>query len=153
MEVKIEKGSIEYLNACEEALQNSELGKRYFSNENSAANAVKEGLGQGNLFIAKVNNDCAGFVWYIPNGAFHSFPYIHIIAVKEAYRGNGIGKKLLNFIEEIIDKDKIFLVVADFNPNAKRFYEKNGYCQVGKIPNLYRNGITEYLMIKVRSGN
>ena len=38
--------------------------------------------------------------------------------------------------------------VADFNPEAKRFYEKNGYRQVGEIPGLYREGITEYIMMK-----
>ena len=40
------------------------------------------------------------------------------------------------------------VVVADYNPDAKRFYERNGYQQVGKIPNLYRSGITEYMMAK-----
>jgi len=44
--------------------------------------------------------------------------------------------------------DKIFLVVADFNPEAKRFYENNGYHQVGEIPSLYRQGINEYIMMK-----
>jgi ribosomal protein S18 acetylase RimI-like enzyme len=44
--------------------------------------------------------------------------------------------------------DKVFLVVADYNPDAKRFYERNGYQQVGKIPDLYRPGVTEYLMVK-----
>ncbi len=43
---------------------------------------------------------------------------------------------------------KRFLVVADDNPDAKRFYDRNGYQQVGIIPNLYRPGITEYLMAK-----
>ena len=38
--------------------------------------------------------------------------------------------------------------VADFNPEAKRFYEKNDYRQVGEIPGLYREGITEYIMMK-----
>jgi len=44
--------------------------------------------------------------------------------------------------------DKFFLVVADYNPDAKRFYERNGYRQVGEIPNLYRPGVTEYMMEK-----
>ena len=44
--------------------------------------------------------------------------------------------------------DRFFLVVADYNPDAKRFYERNGYQQVGKIPNLYRTGVTEYMMAK-----
>ena len=62
----------------------------------------------------------------------------------------GIGKALLNYSENIAYEmaDKLFLVVADYNPDAKRFYERNGYQQVGIIPNQYRPGVTEYLMVK-----
>ena len=40
----------------------------------------------------------------------------------------GIGKALLNYSENIAYEmaDKLFLVVADYNPAAKRFYERNG---------------------------
>ena len=62
----------------------------------------------------------------------------------------GIGKALLNYSENIAYEmaDKLFLVVADYNPAAKRFYERNGYQQVGELANLYRPGVTEYLMVK-----
>ena len=62
----------------------------------------------------------------------------------------GIGKALLNYSENIAYEmaDKLFLVAADYNPAAKRFYERNGYQQVGEIANLYRPGVTEYLMVK-----
>ena len=150
MDIKIEKGSLKYLDDCEEALLNSELGNRYFETEESAQKAIKEGLEHGNLYIALDSDICVGFAWYIPKGAFHSFPYLHIISVKKEYRGKGIGRKIIEFLEKIVfeNVDKIFLVVSDFNPNAKRFYEKAGYRQVGEIPNLYRKGITEYLMMK-----
>ena len=42
----------------------------------------------------------------------------------------------------------LFLAVADFNPDAKRLYESIGYSTIGDIPNLYRSGITESLMMK-----
>lgn len=150
MDISIEKGRSEYLNDCEQALVNSELGCTYFSNEGSAKKAILEGLEQGTLYVALINDICAGFIWYLPKGAFHSFPYLHIISVKETYRSKGIGKKLMDFVEELafVNADKIFLVVADFNPEAKRFYDKMGYRQVGEIPSLYRKGITEYLMMK-----
>ena len=50
----------------------------------------------------------------------------------------GIGKALLDYSENIAYgmADKFFLVVADYNPDAKRFYERNGYQQVGEIPKL-----------------
>ncbi|BCZ47294.1 hypothetical protein psyc5s11_33610 [Clostridium gelidum] len=147
------KGSIEYINDCEDALVNSELGKRYFSQKGSARKALQEGFAKGEIYIAiDACESCKGFIWFILDGIFHSFPYLHIIAVKQESRNEGIGKKLLKFFEDSCFKDysKLFLVVADFNPDAKILYEKIGYIQVGTIPSLYREGITEHLMMKSR---
>ncbi len=153
MEIHITKGTVRYLDACEAALTDSELGRHYFSQEGGARKAIEEGFGKDEIFVAlDRDQNCAGFVWVIPNGSFHSFPYIHIIAVKSEYRGQGIGKKLLSYIEELYfpNHSKIFLVVADFNPDAKRLYESIGYTAIGDIPDLYRKGITECLMMKAR---
>lgn len=153
MEINIIKGSIEYINDCEDALVNSELGRRYFSEKGSARKALQEGFAKGEIYIAiDAREGCKGFIWFILEGIFHSFPYLHIIAVKQESRNNGIGKKLLQFFEDICFKDytKLFLVVGDFNPNAKILYEKVGYIEVGTIPSLYRAGINENLMMKSR---
>ena len=148
--ITIAKGNEQHLKDCIEALCRSTLGEKYFSSPGSAENAILEGLRQGNLYVALIGEACIGFTYIIPKGAFHSFPYLHIIAIKEEYRDRGIGKALLDYSERIALEmaDKFFLVVADYNPDAKRFYERNGYQQVGEIPNLYRSGITEYLMAK-----
>ena len=153
MEIQIVKGSIDYLNDCEDTLVNSELGIRYFSKSGSARKSLEEGFAKEEIYIAMdINENYKGFMWIIWDGIFHSFPYLHIVAVKQESRNQGIGKKLLKFFEDSCLKDfsKIFLVVADFNPDAKRLYEKNGYIQVGTIPSLYREGITEHLMMKSR---
>lgn len=152
MEIKIVEGNVKYIYDCTEALVNSELGRRYFSKEGSGRKALEEGFTKGEIFVALDNNgSCKGFMWIILNGIFHSFPYLHIIAVKEENRNEGIGKKLLKFFEDICfnDNKKAFLVVADFNPGAKTLYERMGYVEVGAIPNLYRAGITEYLMMRL----
>jgi ribosomal protein S18 acetylase RimI-like enzyme len=153
MDITVVKGSIDYLDDCEDALVNSELGKRYFSEKGSARKSLEEGFSKSEIYVAIDNdNNCKGFVWVILNGIFHSFPYIHIIAVKSENRGQGIGKILLKYVEDANSNKyiKLFLVVADFNPDAKRLYEKMGYSAIGDIPNLYRNGITECLMMKSR---
>ena len=153
MEITIVKGSLDYINDCEEALANSELGIRYFSKEGSARKALEDGFAKEEIYIAiDINHNCKGFIWFILDGIFHSFPYLHIIAVKKESRKQGIGKKLLKYFEDICFKDhtKLFLVVADFNPDAKVLYEKIGYIEVGVIPSLYRKGITEHLMMKLR---
>lgn len=150
MNLIIEKASEKYTPDCEIALKNSTLGEKYFSKEGSAKQAVIEGINTGNLYVALHENECVGFFYIIPKGAFHGFPYLHIISVKEEYRGKGIGSVLLKHMENIAFEyaNKLFLVVADFNPDAKRFYEKHNYHQVGVLPSLYRPGITEYLMMK-----
>ena len=149
-ELTFAKGNEQHLKACRDALCRSTLGEKYFSSPGSAENAILEGIYQGNLYVALIGEECIGFTYIIPRGAFHSFPYLHIIAIREEYRGKGIGKALLDYSECIASEmaDRFFLVVADFNPDAKRFYERNGYQQVGEIPNLYRPGITEYMMAK-----
>jgi len=149
MEINIIKAKNEYLVDCKIALEESELG-RYFE-EGEAIKALREGIFKGEIFVA-INKEsvCLGFIWFILNGAFHSYPYLHIIAVKEEFRNLGIGKKLLKHFEETTCKtsSKLFLVVADFNPRAKQLYQSIGYKEVGIIPNLYKKGVTECLMIK-----
>ena len=149
-EITFAKGNELHLKDCRDALCQSALGERYFSSPGSAEDAILEGIRQENLYVAFSGEECVGFTYIIPKGAFHSFPYLHIIAVKEGYRNMGIGKALLDYSEKNAHEmaDKIFLVVADYNPDAKRFYERNGYKQVGEIPNLYRPGATEYMMVK-----
>lgn len=149
----IKEGTIDYIKDCEAALINSELGRRYFSSEGSARRALEEGFRKGEIYIAfDAADQCTGFMWIIPNGMFHSFPYLHIVAVKEEYRSRGIGKALIQFFEELSfqDHSRVFLVVADFNPGARRLYEELGYLETGSIPGLYRAGITETLMMKIK---
>ncbi|MBN1231302.1 MAG: GNAT family N-acetyltransferase [Anaerolineales bacterium] len=151
MKINITQGQLEQIQDCANALLHSDLGREYFGTEEKAFNAVKEGIGKGELYVAVTEpGKCVGFIWFILNGAFHGYPYLHIIAVKEEYRGYGIGQQLLRFFEESVFPvySKTFLVVADFNPEAKNLYEKIGYQQVGVLPSLYKEGITEYLMMK-----
>ena len=101
MKTTIIKGSIEYINDCEDALVNSELGKRYFTQKGSARKALQEGFAKGEIYIAlDASKGCKGFIWIILDGIFHSFPYLHIIAVKQESRNQAIGKKLLKFFED-----------------------------------------------------
>jgi ribosomal protein S18 acetylase RimI-like enzyme len=153
LEIIITKAHIRYLEDCKAALLNSKLGQEYFASEEKALSALTEGITKEEIFVAvDEGGECLGFIWFILMGAFHSFPYLHIIAVKETFRGRGIGKKLLYFFEEVVFTDyaKVFLVVAEFNPEAKRLYERLGYRQVGVIPGLYKEGVSEYLMMKER---
>ncbi len=135
-----------------ESFENSELRQKYFSSDELIEKTFFEFLQQKTILTARNGTDTVGFICYIPNGAFHSFTLIHVLTVIPEFRACGFGKQILRIFENryIKDASKIFLVVADFNPRAKIFYEYNGYVQVGKIPGLYRPDIDEFLMMKVK---
>ncbi|GKU24925.1 GNAT family N-acetyltransferase [Clostridium folliculivorans] len=152
MDVVIKKGEIENLEDCYEALINSEIGEAYFESFD-ARKILLSGLKNKEIDVAiDILGKCVGFIWYERYGTFGIHTYLHIIAVRQEFRGKGIGKKLIKqFEENIFKKDSmIFLMVADFNKDAKKLYEKIGYEQVGIIPSFYRKGINEHLMMKTK---
>lgn len=137
--------------ACQEILVHSPLGDAYFSDPEKARGTLETGLAREQLHVAvTAAGTCAGFLWWEPNGAFHCFPYLHMIVVRDTLRGQGIGSQMLRYFEDCVSESakKVFLVVADFNPDAKRLYERVGYVQVGSIPDLYMPGELEALMMK-----
>lgn len=89
-------------------------------------------------------------------GMFHSFPYLHMIAVKEDCRGQGIGTELMDFFErDVLEngknhmRTKIFLTVADFNPGAEALYTQRGYSPICTLKGLFRRQVTEKVMMKI----
>ena len=152
MYVTIIKGAEQYLPACIDALWDSELGRQYFISQDNIERNLKGALAKEELYVAlNADGECVGFLWPVIDGIFHIYPYLHVIAIKEEYRGQGIGHQLMDYFENVISEyvqDKLFLVVADFNPEGKRFYEKLGYKEMAALPDLYKTGVTEYLMMK-----
>ena len=152
MSIAIQKADSSFLRDCTRILWNSDLGRVYFGEQENVEESLAEGLTTEEVYAAVDGGQTLGFYWYTNHGAFHSFPYLHIIAVDEACRGRGVGTALLAHFEALVfeKSSKAFLVVADFNTRAKKLYESIGYEQVGAIDGLYKKGITEFLMMKRR---
>ena len=154
MNIHIKAADMKYIDSCVEILQKSDLGKAYFSDYRKAADMLTYAVGQKNVYVAlNENRKCMGFIYYMTNGVFGSYPYLHIIAVKEEYRSCGIGKQLIKYFEDnasASSSTKYFLTVDDFNPRAKKLYENLGYKCVGELPDFYKKGINCYLMMKRR---
>lgn len=151
MSISFIKGTASYLNVCAEALYESELGRQYFPTLKQAEKAVKEFVDSDYFLVAMdAHKTFVGFICYLPTGAFHAFPYIHLFVTSKNKRSQGVGTQMMDLFEEQIskEKDKIFLVVADFNPRGYKFYEKRGYKSIGLIPSLYRKGVDEHLLMK-----
>lgn len=78
--------------------------------------------------------------------------YVQAICVAPAERGNGIGRRLMEHIEDRIFRTapNVFLFVSDFNAAAQSFYERLGYRKVGELPDYLVAGRSEFLMRKTR---
>ncbi|MCF2649021.1 GNAT family N-acetyltransferase [Niallia sp. Sow4_A1] len=80
------------------------------------------------LFLAYMNNTCIGQIRIMKD--WNRFCYIENIATKKDYRGNGIGKLLLNKAEEWAKQRNLIgmsLEAQDDNLGACRFYVKQGF--------------------------
>jgi ribosomal protein S18 acetylase RimI-like enzyme len=101
------------------------------------------------MFVATRGGARCGFALLHPRGVVGS-PYLATIAVDEAFRGQGIGTELIEFVEDYFRPHArhMFLCVSSFNARAKALYERLGYRQVGELVDYLIDGASEHLMHK-----
>ena len=129
------------------------LWQRYQLTLESATQRLEHGFHhQSSIFVSEIDNKIAGFIWFVENGAFSRSGYIMLIAVDPELHHSGVGKALMNHAESLMYQNSrdIFLLVSDFNLSAQKFYFRNGYTQVGAIPNYVIPGIIELIFRKTR---
>jgi ribosomal protein S18 acetylase RimI-like enzyme len=101
------------------------------------------------MFVGKRGETRCGFTLLHPRGVVGS-PYLATIAVDDAFRGQGVGTELIEFVEDYFRPHArhMFLCVSSFNPRAKALYERLGYRQVGELVDYLIDGASEHLMHK-----
>ena len=101
------------------------------------------------IFVAWVGSARAGFVLCHRRGVVGS-PYLATIAVDPAWRGRGVGRMLIAFVEDHFRPEArhLFLCVSSFNPRARALYERLGFRQVGELPEYFIPNASEILMHK-----
>jgi ribosomal protein S18 acetylase RimI-like enzyme len=153
METKIQIAKKGQARDCLNCVKNSDLWDAYFQNNPTHEATLEEMISKKQVYVAtNKTNQCIGFMGVINNGCFQNFSYLATLAVIKRYRNKGIGKALVNKFESIGFKraDRVFILVSDFNNIANKFYGKLGYKKVGNIPDLYKAGISENLLVKYR---
>ncbi len=79
---------------------------------------VGEQLGQAEVFVWEEEGKIKGFAGLMDS-------YIAGIFVDQAYRSQGIGKKLLDYLKE--HREELSLNVYRKNERARKFYEREGF--------------------------
>lgn len=94
------------------------------------------------------SDECCGFAWCVPGGAFGRTDYLRLIGVRADCSGHGIGAALLSEVEARATSSDLILLVSDFNEGAQRFYQRMGYRQIGAIPGYVLPDVTELIFRK-----
>ena len=76
--------------------------------------------------------------------------YVELLGVADWVRGKGMGGLLLAYVEASAFEraQNLFACVSDFNDQARHFYKKQGYEEIGPMPNLLIPGSAEILLRK-----
>ncbi|HHZ19365.1 MAG TPA: GNAT family N-acetyltransferase [Firmicutes bacterium] len=146
-------GDDRYFQDCAEALFESEQGHKYFSDLDQVKHFLQLGFAHNEIYICtNKHHDFIGFIWANNYGAFNYFPFLQAIAVKPVFRSIGAGTFLMRQFEEAFPDAPLFFLIANpDNLGAYRFYERLGYCPVGKVPDMFICGTTEIIMVKSRN--
>ncbi|WP_430883117.1 GNAT family N-acetyltransferase [Fusibacter sp. JL216-2] len=151
MDIIVRDMQIEEISDIAVMTANSTMGELYFQSDADKVQTILENARRDErVLVAVVDGKAVGFIWFDLNGVFRIHPYIHLHFVRTDMRGQGIGKALLKAFEEsaVQISPKTFLAVAEFNFRASALYETEGYKFVGSVPGLYREGVTENLLMK-----
>lgn len=98
---------------------------------------VEKQLLKADIFVYDLNGEIKGFIGLMDE-------YIAGIFVDKAYRSQGIGRQLLEYVKQL--HSTLSLDVYQKNERALRFYRENGFTIVSK-QNDERTGEIEFTMI------
>jgi ribosomal-protein-alanine N-acetyltransferase len=99
-------------------------------------------------YVAELDGRVAGVA--LVKQKFLLGDYLELLGVAEWARHKGIGSLLLKHVEQLVfERTKnLFACVSDFNQSARDFYKKQGYQEIGPMPNFLIPGSAEILLRK-----
>jgi GNAT superfamily N-acetyltransferase len=122
---------------------------QWYGMTHESSRAVVESAAAGTV-VARAEGQVVGVAIFRFDGLTPVPAYLRILAVNEGWRGQGVGRALLHYVEEqaFARGPNLFLCCVDRNVDARRFYEREGSTLVGPLPDLIAPGITEVLFRK-----
>ncbi len=99
-------------------------------------------------YVVDLNDRVAGIA--IVRQRFLLGDYLELLGVADWARGKGLGKRMLAHVEAAVftRAKNLFACVSDFNDQARHFYKKHGYQEIGPMPNFLIPGSAEILLRK-----
>jgi ribosomal protein S18 acetylase RimI-like enzyme len=135
-----------HIKACDGIVAASEPWKTLNEGIDFASAFSRNGR-MSKAYVCMLGGEPAGFILFTPEPVFARGGYLRAIGVSPKFRRQGIGKKLLEFAENMTARHSLYfyLCVSSFNRKAQAFYRDRGYTRVGKLPGLIMPGASEYI--------
>ena len=124
------------------------LWQRYHTTVDSLSAKLAAALDTDLILTADADDRAVGLAWCVSKGAFARSAYLKLLGVRPDQAGKGIGARLLDQLEAAVEGQDMFLLASDFNASAQRFYERQGYVQIGAIPGYVLPDVTELIFRK-----
>jgi ribosomal protein S18 acetylase RimI-like enzyme len=106
----------------------------------------------GEIWIARAGGRVPDGIIVVTDG-FLLGAFISLLAVRPDASGKGLGRRLVGHVEaRVFARWRWLFVSCDAaNRAALRFYRRQGFARVGRLPDLVRAGRTELLLRKPRA--
>ena len=100
----IVKAKLDDLDQCVDLLFIPEMGQLYFPRRELLRSEIEKSINIDEIFVERSsqNSKIQGVIWYQHDSLFHSFPYLHMIAVRCDCRNQGVGARLMDFLSRIL---------------------------------------------------
>jgi [ribosomal protein S18]-alanine N-acetyltransferase len=114
----------------------------------SDAEAIARSSAADTLLVARAAGAVVGFT--LSASGILLGEYLKLLAVDAGWRGRGVGRQLMEELERraFARWPNLYLCVSDFNRDARAFYARLGYAEVGVLRDLLLPGRGEVLMRK-----
>jgi GNAT superfamily N-acetyltransferase len=74
-------------------------------------------------------------------------PYLELLAVFPEAQGRGFGAAVLGWLQSVAAHEgNLWVMVSAFNEDARHFYRRHGFAEIGVVPDLVRAGHDELLL-------
>jgi ribosomal protein S18 acetylase RimI-like enzyme len=149
--VTVRDARVDELDALAAEVVAQPLLQRYQATAAGLARQLAEAHARGDgLILVEEGGRARGLAWFLPTGTFAAGGYLRLIALVPGVERRGLGARLLDEVERRVAAHSrwLFLLVSDWNQEARRFYAARGYREVGRLPAFVRADTDEIVTCK-----
>lgn len=95
---------------------------------------IRDWLKSAHCYVAEVNGQVAAYG--VLNNHFFGHSFIEMVMIGEDFRRQGLGEKLLRYIQSIVPNSKLFSSTNASNVPMQTLFAKLGFKQSGFVDNL-----------------